>query len=98
MWDRTVIDLGQVNAPLTAGVSFHHTGVVTNLIAKPSCGCTVPEWNPITSTLSVNVSISKVPQHLKKEGKYIINKTISVDYIDDGKQKKEVLIIKALVR
>lgn len=98
MWDRTVIDLGTINAPLTAGVSFHHTGVITGFIAKPSCGCTVPEWNPITNTLAINVSIGKIPKHLKTEGKYVINKTVAVEYTEEGKQKKEVLIIKAIAQ
>lgn len=98
MWDRTVADLGIVNAPFTAGVVFHHTGVVSNLIAKPSCGCTVAKWDATTNTLSLNIKIDKVPKHLKTEGQYVINKTVALEYTENDKQKKEVLIIKALAK
>lgn len=98
MWNRIVADLGTVTAPFTATVIFHHTGVISNLIVKPSCGCTVPDWNETTNNLTLNVDIGRIPAHLKKEGFYLINKTISLEYTEEEKEKRIVLIIKALAK
>jgi hypothetical protein len=97
MWDRTTIDMGNVKENTTLAFSFFHTGVISETVVTPSCGCTSVRWFDNTNTLTGNVSVGRFPAHLKKNGlqTFQFMKTITVSYIQDKIRKTDILIIKA---
>lgn len=97
MWDRQTVELGMVKENTSIGFSFFHTGVVSQMQLNPSCGCTQVKWIENGNIISGTVNVGRFPAHLKQGGmkQFTFLKTITASYVEDGKRKSDVLIIKA---
>lgn len=97
MWDRLVVDMGNVRENSSLAFSFIHTGGISETQVKPSCGCTDVKWIENTNTLTGYVNVGRFPAHLKQQGLKEFNfmKTITVTYTENGNRKSDILMIKA---
>ena len=97
MWNRTTIDMGNVQENSSLAFSFFQTGVVTEVELKPSCGCTKVKWIADTNTITGSINVGRFPAHLKEQGlkTFQLMKTITVSYSENGNKKTDLLIIKA---
>ena len=98
MWTKTEIDAGKIKENSTLVIAFRYEGVGTEFQFRPSCGCTSVSFDAKTGNLSVTLKVSQIPYHLRKQGSYEIYKTIYVSYKEEGIDKNDTLIIKAVVQ
>jgi hypothetical protein len=87
-WDKDNVYFDKIPSKKTVEFSFKWLGgdiKVTNINA--SCGCTVPEWNPITKELNGKFTPEKVPEHKTYQNLYVAVKVITIKAIVDGEPK-----------
>lgn len=96
-WKDIIIDFGKVKTGTVVEGKFKYEGDGKYVSSKPSCGCTVGDWNKETKELAVKYTPKAIPLHLKKEGKttYNSSKYILVTMVEDGMVKNYNLQIKA---
>ena len=94
-WIEVTRDLGEVKKKSVIPVIFTGTEDMKKVInVTASCGCTTPIYDSEKKILSVSFKTGAIPFHLRKQGFYLANKKLTVNY-EDG--TLEELFIKAKV-
>ena len=97
MWDRMLIDMGEVKENSTLAFSFTHAGLISNVNLTPSCGCAMVRWCTDSNSVIGNVDVGGFPKHLRQAGvkEFLFIKTVTASYTKNGENKNDILIIKA---
>lgn len=106
MWVTEHISLGTLKAGIEKILKFKYEGDIQirkdsrgNPDIQVSCGCTSAEFKADTKELIVKFTPKKIAKYLEVEGKdsYPTSKTVLVNYISNGEDKKSTLTFSGIV-